>query len=177
PLFNATQETPFGALRIPIDLDQPENKVGEEISAIDGWADLASYADITLARLFFVHSECIETPHIQYMLKEILHYLNDMNIFTSLRLPPSFIAARPEFLETLLRDPDFHGGLDLPMNLNDLDAPHAVESPLIQTLSAALPESYTADDLCAWFEKMLARSSPSAKAIVFELPSIQKPAS
>ncbi|MBN2327453.1 MAG: hypothetical protein JXR73_09890 [Candidatus Omnitrophica bacterium] len=170
PLLSGPREAQFGALRIPVDLDQPENRIGEEISAIDGWADLASYADIALVRLFLLHTEFIESPHIEHMLKEILHYLNDMDISSSLRLPISMISNLPEYLDKILRNPEFPCGLDIPINLNASEAPQPADSPIIQTLSAALPESYTADDLCDWFGKIHAHASESVKAIVFEIP-------
>lgn len=170
PLLSGFQEMPFGAMRIPVELDQLENRIGEEISAIDGWADLASYADIALVRLFLQHTEFIESPPIQSMLKEMLHYLNDMEISTSLRMPTSMISNLPEFLNKILRNPESHCGLDRSMNLDDIAAPHPADSPMIQTLTASLPEECTAEDICGWYEKIQAQSGESVKAIVFEIP-------
>ncbi len=87
----------FGSIHIPADPEKPEESLGDEISTVDGWADLASYAEFRAARITLARPEALSQPGPRQVLKSIIEYMNDMDLQVILDSTPSSLPWGMEF--------------------------------------------------------------------------------
>lgn len=158
----------LGSLWIPIDLLQAEKSTGNEISLIDGWADLASYAGIPLARFALFHAESQLSPPVNDFLRNSIAYMNEMEVGVSLHISD---AERPAFVSLIERpvgETQTRCGLDLYLPASQLElSPEMDNSPL--TVTVALAESITAEAIRYHYERILAWRWEGVEAVIFEI--------
>jgi hypothetical protein len=80
---------------------------------IDGWADLASYAGIPLARFALLHSEALARPPANELLRNAIAYMNEMEVGISLHASDAECPAFVPFLERPLGEAQKGCGMDL----------------------------------------------------------------
>lgn len=165
--YAAESHCRFASLLIPIELDQSEKNTGQEISAIDGWTDLAAYAEITLVRLSLLHPEALEKSHVQKMFLAILDYLAEMEIRVSLQVPDGAVGSFPGYLNDILHQPEPSCGLDLRVDPHSLFPAHTIGlSPT--TISVLLQQPPDADAIQSMYNRLRSGYGETLKAVVFE---------
>ena len=122
------QDLSFDSLFLPITLNQGDDRIGEEISAADGWTDLAGYMNLNLIRLHLTGTEGLNQENIQNALSLISGYILDSNLKISLSKRESLGFDLQQFIEEQFPDASGHIGLDISQPLTDL-------LPLITTRS------------------------------------------
>ncbi|NPU98629.1 MAG: hypothetical protein HPY51_15650 [Candidatus Omnitrophica bacterium] len=104
----------FGSIYIPVDLAKSDEGLGEEISRVDGWIDLASYAEFRAARLSLEHPETLAQPGPRRILENIIEYMDDMDLQAILFISGSSLAWGSEFLNQYQKKLKHPLGLGLP---------------------------------------------------------------
>lgn len=89
------------SIHLPLRLSSDVDQVGSEISAADGWTDLASYINAPLIRIGFSTDCEFQTEDCQNALRSILHYMVDMDRYVSIRMQPELQSVFPVILEGL----------------------------------------------------------------------------
>ncbi|MDX9753778.1 MAG: hypothetical protein RBU29_07440 [bacterium] len=79
---------PIGSVLIPLDLNQTEEQIGAEISAVDGWIDLSGYINVDLVRFLLTTRADFKKGYIIAALQHIFHYANESNLTVSIASVP-----------------------------------------------------------------------------------------
>ncbi len=77
----------FGCVFVPVNLNQPDDQIGNEISAINGWTDLTVYSGIGFVRLELAGMSDLNSKRTHDALKQILNYMLDMDLKVSISFP------------------------------------------------------------------------------------------
>ncbi|HQH71921.1 MAG TPA: hypothetical protein PK360_07565 [bacterium] len=104
----------FGSIHIPVDPAKSDENLGDEISTIDGWTDLASYAEFRAARISLAHPEALAQPGPRQFLQGILEYMDDMDLQAILNVTPASMTWVKEFLDQRAAQSKHPAGLGLP---------------------------------------------------------------
>ncbi len=114
------------SLFIPFDLRRTGDSLGEEISAIDGWIDLASYAEIDRAVFHLIQPSTGSQPDAQYALEQTFDYAIDLDIAPSICIEPAQQSAMTGVLEPIQAKYERSLGLDWRLE--------QIETGILQTL-------------------------------------------
>jgi hypothetical protein len=91
-LQNAEQkDLHFGSFFTPVNCNRTEEELGLELSAINGWSDLAVYMGIILARLK-VSAWGTNLPVIHHALRQMVQYMQEMELTVSISAPDSILS-------------------------------------------------------------------------------------
>lgn len=162
------RQSRFRSLLLPIELDQSEKTIGQEISAIDGWTDLASYADIPLIRLVLQHPEAFEKKSIQDMFQTIVDYMIEMEIHTAIQIPDAAFSAQSGVLTELLREKEQFCGWDLRVSPDAFPSASAIDfTPT--TISALLRQPFQAVAIKRFYDEIRSGFGDGIKAVIVEL--------
>ncbi len=159
-------DSPLGSVLIPVSMDQPEENIGIEISAIDGWADLASYAGIELARFTIISLDTLDKEYVQEALSVTIGYMNEQEITVTLSSSgdDSILSS---IVEQQRKIPDRKCGLNRTIGLQDVDSFNSL--PITETVSIRLPGSFSAQTVLDNFSKIRAILKNPVHAIVYEI--------
>ena len=123
----------FGSIYIPVDLAKSDEGLGEEISRVDGWIDLASYAEFRAARLSLEHPETLAQPGPRRILENIIEYMDDMDLQAILSISGFSLAWGLEFIN------QYHKKLKHPLGLGipwEAEVRHRVSDLLLRQVTA-----------------------------------------
>lgn len=68
------------SILIPLDVAGNRETLGKEISAVNGWIDLASYAEIPRMTFTIADPPCCSSPDARYALEETIGYAAEMDV-------------------------------------------------------------------------------------------------
>ncbi|MBI1386905.1 MAG: hypothetical protein GC154_00470 [bacterium] len=106
----------FQSIHLPIHLHGDTSQLGGEISAIDGWTDLASYINIPLLRLTPIELDLTQTD-VRGAFNQILGYMAELERKAAISTIDSPI--RSEWCDTLESEIREWVGLNLDMEAKD----------------------------------------------------------
>ncbi len=157
-------DSPLGSIHIPLNMDQTEENIGIEISAIDGWADLASYAGIELARFNILSPDTMAQVYVQEALSITIGYMNDQDIAVSLSSSGD-VSMTSNIVEKQKHIPDSKCGLNRIIDLQDMEPLESL--PLTETISTSLPSPFSSQTVLNHFNKIRDMLKNPVHAIVF----------
>ena len=158
----------FGSILLPVNLKQSEENIGNEISSLDGWADLASYAEIKLARIRVLNMNYRTKPRIQEMFDEIIDYITEMDVAVSISSLDSNTPAQSSLLDSIRQNPDRVCGMEMQVDSNRVISLPDMDIPPI-ALSIPVKKSSSIQTIQSVFDETAGLYGESVQAIVFEM--------
>lgn len=158
----------LASIRIPISLNQPDKNLGNEISAINGWADLASYSDIPLVRFALLNTEFLSKTFTQNLLANTLSYMTEMEISVSLCGVEGTSSALSSLINQLDNKTEPHWGLETHFDCSPdrFEKPFPISS-IPQTVSVPISGEFS--QIPTLYDQIRSFYGDSLQAIVFEI--------
>ena len=159
-------DSPLGSILLPVNINQTEENIGIEISAIDGWADLASYAGIELARFRILSPDAMTQEYVQKALSITIGYMNDQDIAVALDSSGD-TGMLSNIVEQQKSIPDRKCGLNSTINIDNLEPPASL--PITETISVSLASPFSSQTVLDHFSRICNMLKNPVHAIVFEI--------
>ncbi len=165
----------FGSYFVPVNLNRSENEIGAEISAVNGWTDLAVYTGAFLARIKFASLPDFSQQAPRNALQQIFHYMFDMDLAVSISVEEKEEPIFLSLIQSLDHDVQKRVGFNRHVSAESLEQTWIkdLDDSTIQSVSTSILSSSHAkvlEKIPDWINQLDRENTP-ATVVMVENPS------
>ena len=159
-------DCPLRSLYLPFDPTSDPGTIGNELSAVNGWTDLAGYTGISLIRLRLISPCDRSLLDPESPLRLTINYMRDNNMRIALSTPGTIESALEELINLYPQEENVGFDLEAP-SLDDIGSVEKLlTNPSIQSLHFNLSESPNVSDSKEKLQTVIQRLDDNSPAIV-----------
>jgi len=129
----------FVSLALPVDLEKTGEALGFEISAVNGWTDIAAYMNIAWIRVGLTTPCDLAQPVTRDALRQILDYMRESELNVALSAPDAMIPALETFLKPYQSESGSAMGWDIPWPPETPELAHPAGGGSVPVVALHLP--------------------------------------